>query len=53
MGEIADAMISGEMCNGCGVYLDGEPVGFPAFCSQQCARDMGQPDGYVAGEIEV
>lgn len=52
MGEIADAMIGGEMCNRCGVYLDGEPTGFPSFCSKACAEEMGQPDGYVAGEYE-
>lgn len=53
MGEIADAMIGGEMCNMCGVYLAGEPTGFPSFCSKQCARDGGMPNGYIAGEIEI
>jgi len=53
MGEIADDMINGVTCNLCGVYLGGEPVGFPAFCSRQCAKDGGMPDGYVADEIEL
>lgn len=31
MGEIADAMIEGDLCEGCGVYL-GEGPGFPQRC---------------------
>lgn len=45
-------MIGGEMCNGCGVYLAGEPTGFPSFCSEECAKNMGMPDGYIAGELD-
>lgn len=51
--SVADDMIEGVCCNMCGVYLAGEPVGFPAFCSRQCAKDAGQPDGYIAGEFDV
>lgn len=43
MGEIADAMIDGEMCAMCGVYLEGEAWGFPCYCSKQCAKDAGVP----------
>ncbi len=32
MGEIADAMIGGLLCAGCGVYLGGEGGGFPEYC---------------------
>lgn len=32
MGEIADAMINGEFCMGCGEYL-GEETGYPGYCS--------------------
>lgn len=32
MGDIADAMIDGELCEGCGVYLEGEPPGHPRRC---------------------
>jgi hypothetical protein len=35
MGEIADLMLDGTMCQGCGVFLcDGEDgPGFPGWCS--------------------
>ena len=36
MGEIADAMLDGEMCEGCGEYLGGGD-GFPRRCSA-CRR---------------
>ena len=43
MGEIADAMLSGAMCEMCGVPLcstcaDG---GVPMYCSNECAKDRG------------
>lgn len=41
MGEIADMMIEGDLCEGCGEYLEGEGSGFPRYCSEQCARDRG------------
>ncbi|QEH79908.1 hypothetical protein EIK56_17925 [Sphingomonas sp. C8-2] len=42
MGEYADMMLDGILCEGCGSYIDdagGE--GFPRYCSNQCARDRG------------
>lgn len=44
MGEIADAMISGEMCECCGEYLSCEEcadMGIPMYCSVACAKDRG------------
>lgn len=43
MGEIADAMISGELCEMCGVPLCEEcmDMGIPMYCSESCARDRG------------
>lgn len=38
MGDIADMMLEGDMCQGCGEILDGE--GFPTFC-QACQDEMG------------
>ena len=38
MGEIADMMLDGTMCQGCGEWL-GEPQGFPGYCSA-CAREI-------------
>jgi hypothetical protein len=33
MGEIADLMIEGEICEGCGCELDGEAPGYPRRCA--------------------
>lgn len=41
MGEIAEMMINGEMCECCGVFLDGEASGYPRYCSKECASDRG------------
>lgn len=53
MGEIADAMINGETCEMCGVYLDygEEPMGIPMYCSEQCARDRGVPEKDIEARI--
>lgn len=32
MGEIADMMLEGTLCAGCGEYLDGEGYGIPLYC---------------------
>ena len=45
MGEIADAMLDGDLCGQCGVALDPEDVGYPRICAgcklreQEEARD--------------
>jgi hypothetical protein len=42
MGDIAEMMLDGTLCEGCGVYIDeGEPNGIPRYCSKQCAKDRG------------
>ena len=50
MGEIADMMIGGEMCEACGVFLGGEASGFPRYCSIECAEDRGADASQVATE---
>lgn len=35
MGDIAEMMIEGVLCNGCGVYLDGEETGYPRWCDDK------------------
>ncbi len=40
MGEIAESMISGEMCENCGEWI-GEDVGYPLYCSPECAKNRG------------
>ncbi|MGH2612980.1 MAG: hypothetical protein ACRDFB_08025, partial [Rhabdochlamydiaceae bacterium] len=47
MGEIADMLLEGVLCEGCGEALfdnNGEPKsgdGIPDYCSPQCAIDRG------------
>lgn len=38
MGEIADMMLEGTLCEGCGVYLEGDAPGYPRYCSYCCGR---------------
>lgn len=46
MGEIADMMLDGTMCAGCGEYLEKEPMGFPDYCSSCRPR---RAKGYTSG----
>lgn len=39
MGDIADMMLDGTLCEACGVYLDGAGEGYPRYCSEECAKD--------------
>jgi hypothetical protein len=32
MGDIADMMLEGDLCHGCGVYLPGDSDGLPRYC---------------------
>jgi len=41
MGEVAEMMLDGTLCEGCGEYL-GYPVGYPRYCSG-CAKDQHAP----------
>jgi hypothetical protein len=36
MGEIADAMLGGELCATCGVYMDPEVYGPPKGAPRKC-----------------
>lgn len=33
MGEIAEAMLNGLLCEQCGALIDGEEPGYPRICS--------------------
>ena len=50
MGEIADAMLSGELCEACGMYIDqddhGPPQGVPRLC-KWCAKALKKPAAKV------
>lgn len=39
MGDIADMMLDGTLCEGCGVFITTEPPGYPCYCSAQCKAD--------------
>lgn len=42
MGEYADMMLDGTLCECCGTFIDFDDApGFPRYCSNQCARDRG------------
>ena len=43
MGEIAEMMLDGTLCEGCGEFM-GDDVGFPRLC-QSCAVDR-QKEGH-------
>lgn len=40
MGEIADMMLDGTLCEGCGGTID-DPIDadIPDYCSMECAKD--------------
>lgn len=42
MGEIADMMLEGELCEQCGVYI-GADTGYPTLC-EACAEENGTPE---------
>lgn len=43
MGDIADMMLDGTLCECCGEYIgDGGGIpGIPGYCSEACANDRG------------
>lgn len=45
MGDIADMMLDGTLCEGCGVFMDGEAVDYPRLCAD-CAKDR-RADGRI------
>lgn len=41
MGEIAEMMLDGTLCEGCGEYIGEGGWGIPRYCSPGCAADRG------------
>ncbi len=41
MGEIAEMMLDGSLCEGCGSYIDDETLGYPRYCCEECAKGSG------------
>jgi Zn finger protein HypA/HybF involved in hydrogenase expression len=44
MGDVADMMIDGTLCEGCGVFMEGEALGVPRRCVD-CKIDDTRPAG--------
>jgi hypothetical protein len=40
MGEYAEMMLNGDCCEACGEFI-GMGIGFPQYCSPECAGDRG------------
>lgn len=51
MGEIADMMLEGTLCAMCGVFI-GTDSGIPTYCSEECAKDAGDSNGYIEDNSE-
>ena len=49
MGEIADMMLDGTLCECCGEYI-GEDSGYPGYCSEECAKNRGASKEQVVDE---
>ncbi len=51
MGEIADAMLDGQLCEMCGVPFcesgECEEMGIPMYCSEECAKDRNADKSQV------
>lgn len=41
MGDIADMMLDGTLCECCGEYIGHGDQGYPGYCSAECARNRG------------
>lgn len=57
MGEIAEMMLDGTMCEGCGEWMGdilagADAPGFPRYCCEHCARDRGAGPELVAAGNE-
>ena len=50
MGDIADAMLDGTLCQGCGVYLEIDPPGHPVWCPDCAPVDV--EDAFVSDFFE-
>lgn len=45
MGEAADMLLNGLLCECCGELIDGEEPGFPRYCSAECVEARGAGTG--------
>lgn len=50
MGDIADMMIDGELCQLCGQLIEGEPPGYPRTCEDCHEEDLQAGLGFRMGD---
>ena len=51
MGEIADMMLDGTMCQGCGEFL-GDALGYPTYCAA-CSPEFPDAERVVKVTIDA
>ena len=44
MGEIAEMMLDGTLCESCGTFLNENPIGFPDYC-EECQHEEEVENG--------
>ena len=44
MGEIAEMMLDGTLCESCGTFLNENPIGFPDYC-EECQHEEEVKNG--------
>lgn len=42
MGEIAEMMLEGILCESCGVFLGGDAAGYPRYCADCAAHSVDE-----------
>lgn len=42
MGDVADMILEGILCESCGVYIDSEGIGHPRQCNECQSEDWDQ-----------
>lgn len=44
MGEVAEMMLDGTLCERCGTYIEGDAPGHPRYCCNKCQFErLGKP----------
>lgn len=50
MGEIAEMMLNGDLCEGCGIYLPGDGEGFPRYCHDCTVEQSPKEKCHICGK---
>lgn len=43
MGDAADMLLDGTLCEACGTFIDDDEPGHPRYCDDECAAARGMP----------